>query len=160
MSTDWLVQTLAESLNKVFATYQPKYADTTISIDASLTELLKVPDDYWNLEPERATPADIQLGEFVETQVNTILSALGNSLLATFNIDGYAGLSNNFVGIAGNEAATQAAIESSAEEASWNKFHTVVSLLTWKSATEELMLTYALFCLISSSLPLPVPASP
>ena len=126
MSSDWLVEQLEGVLNTVFATYPPKYMYTIDSIDHAMKELLTVPDPYWNLEPERMTPADEQLGQTVLTQIETISSALANSLLATFNINGYAGVTDNFVG---QSNVSFAAVEASVDEANWNKFHTVVRLL-------------------------------
>jgi hypothetical protein len=118
-STTWLVTVLNESVSQIFAMYPPVYFDTTMDISNSLTSLSTVPEDWWN--SSASGDANDTTYREVLMSLDVILASVSNSLLASFDVDGYKSFKPEDSTISGAEAELE--IYAKGEE----RYSTVVS---------------------------------
>ncbi|KAM7182717.1 hypothetical protein V8F33_014080 [Rhypophila sp. PSN 637] len=142
ITTEWFVGTIEEVVNKTFAIYVPKYFGTYAAVQNATAELRKMPDTIWNLpDPSLATPEEQELFVVVQSQLNTLLLSVQNSLFSTFNINGYGGISDD---IELFETAETEALELNSQ-----KFRTVV-IAAYVGAGFTLILLNILFIISRS----------
>ncbi|KAK4639885.1 hypothetical protein QC761_700940 [Podospora bellae-mahoneyi] len=122
VTTSWFVSTINGTLNEVFQLYRPKYDVTPQSISDGLALLMEIPDDFW------ATVQDVPEEEFFNNEtvshiINALaqlLTAMQNSLFATFNVNGYSAFEGS------DEVFKNAAeLEERVSELNWGKFKLV-----------------------------------
>ncbi len=114
-----LVNTINETVLEIFDLYPPKFQDTIVAIDGALNELAHIPDSVFSSNVSSNNPL---LNNITEA-TNTIITAVLNSLLASFDVEGFeeAGKSD-FDG-------TEAELQNEVLQNDLNKFQTVVSYL-------------------------------
>ncbi|KAK4182467.1 hypothetical protein QBC35DRAFT_169220 [Podospora australis] len=119
VDSQWFVDQLNATIVGVFTAYTPKYYNTIEVVTGALDYIKAIPEDTWALLesiPEEEALQRPEAQDIIRV-IQHLVTAMQNSLLSTFNINGYSGF-ESFDG-------EQDELDTLAQQKNWGKFHLV-----------------------------------